>query len=266
MVGTVAACLFPDLSKLEGDASAPDVVAADMGSDVTSDVVTDAGSDAATDGADAGYCASLSGTHSLCEDFDEGLFSAKFAMVHATPGASVASNGTEFKSPPDSLFAIIDAGASGNQQAYMTKAFGAAKSATYAFDFRVDQWSVGHSAVLAAVKIDDGLPTLHQVSLYTTDSVSALEEVIPAADGGFLYLDHPFSKGIALMTWTRLSFTVDFVGRTCSAMMDGQVVVTTPMDASWKAGALSIELAFSYVGAQPQGWSARWDNVVFDYQ
>ena len=48
----------------------------------------EAGNDA---GPEAGYCASLGGTHALCEDFDETTaFSAQFTSVNVSTNGSLA--------------------------------------------------------------------------------------------------------------------------------------------------------------------------------
>jgi len=107
----VGACFFPDLAGLT-DGSAP------------SDACTSC--DALSE-SDAGYCASLGGSHTLCEDFDNGLFSAQFSNVYASKDAAIGSDGVEFKSPPLSLFADVPV-ATLADDAFMIRTFSGIRS------------------------------------------------------------------------------------------------------------------------------------------
>jgi hypothetical protein len=260
-----AACLFPNPDALGGDASIPNDACCDVSADVAHEAsFTDASDGGAPDASEAGYCAALGGMHAFCEDFDEGPFAANFTYTHSTANVSIGSNGLEYTSPPKSFFATVDAGSGTMDQGYLQKTLTTAQAATYSFDVRVDAWTGGKSAILAAFTIDEGLPTYHGLTLYTTDTYTSTEEVIPA-DAGFKFLDHAFSSAVPLGTWKRVSATVDFKARTCSVTLDGATVVpSTSLDPSWAPGVLNVYVGFTYVGGEAQGWAARWDNVVVD--
>jgi hypothetical protein len=258
----VSACLFPDLSGLSTDASV-----ADATSDVVGDTRPDAmNGDGAPDGSEAsalGFCASLGASHTFCDDFDEGPYGTGFASLHTSMHASMGLDGAEYTSPPFSFFATIDAGTS-SDDAFMVRDFGSGSAMTYAFDFRMDEWTVGYSAVMAAIVLDDNTPMIHTFTVYTTDTYTSLEEEIPG-DAGSTFIDHKFSTPLQLATWVRISFTIDLGAKTCSAMLNGTTVVpTTPLDSSWAPGDLEMNLGFIYLGGETSGWKGHWDNVVVD--
>lgn len=259
------ACLFPNVGDLEPGDAAPDVDVEAAGGDGGLDAPADVQVDAA-DGSDAGYCESLGGTHALCEDFDEGLFSAQFTTIHKSQAASLGSDGADFTSPPLSLVSTIPAKTGGGDQAYMSRAFGTASSATLSFDFRVDTWTGGaNSAVFASIDLDDGTGTPHTLEIYLTDAYSALEETFAQPDGGTAFLDHTFSTTVPLGAWTRVSFSLDASAHTCTATVGGvQALAPTALDSSWVAGTVSIGIGLSYLASETNGWQARYDDVLFD--
>lgn len=273
-----AACLFPDLGDLQGDAatdvSAPDVKAdappIDAGTEAGKDAVADVAADADA-GSEAGYCASLGGTHALCEDFDEStVFNQQFTNVHLSTNGSLANDTTLVVTPPRSLLASIPAeGAKLGDDAYMTRLFtGTATKATYSFDFRVDSLPTGGKAgVFASIVFNDGQPNFHSLAIYTTDTYAALEESFFGADGGAVYKDHTLAIALPLGKWTRVSFGVEMSNRTCSATVDGQAAVTSsPLDSTWQAATPAIDLGFTYLSSETTAWQARYDDVVFDFQ
>jgi hypothetical protein len=269
-----SACLFPDLGGLTEDAGAADAVASDAPSGDAADAgdastIGDAG-DAAAEASGSGYCATLGGTHALCEDFDEdGGFVSSFPITFVTAKASVALDTSAFVSPPSSLVVKTPQGGS-SDHAYVQRPFTAtASTVTYSFDVRFDSWTSASSpsGIFAAVIIDDGQPDFHVLSVYTTATYAALEESFRAADGGNSYIDHTFNSAFALGAWRRLSIAIDLVKRTVAASLDGNGVVgPVALDPSWKAGPPTITLGFTYVAAQTQSWQARYDDVVFDLQ
>ena len=270
-----AACLFPDLGELQGDAasdvSAQDVIDAQP-IESGAETGTDAGGDVNADAApEAGFCASLGGTHALCEDFDTTTaFSSQFTNVHLSTNGAIGNDTAIVKTPPRSLLASIPAeGTKTGDDAYMTRLFtSSATKATYAFDFRVDSMPAGGaSGVFAAIIFDDGLPDHHTLAIYTTDTYSALEESFVAADGGITYKDHTLSINVPIGKWARVSFSLDASAHTCNVSIDGQpAIVNAPLDPSWKAGTAAIDLGLSYVASETTAWQARYDDVVFDFQ
>ncbi len=263
-----AACLFPDLGGLRpGADSGSDACASCIGDAGPSDVVTkDVAPDSPPPPVDAGFCASA-GAHTLCEDFDNGLYSAQFTNVHTTQFGTMGSNNAAYVSPPLSLFADIAARPTLGDQAFMTRVFtGSVSTATYSFDVRLDSWTTGGKAgVFAAIVLNDSLPTFHTLSLYTTDTYAALEEGFREPDGGTAYIDHTLTTSFQLGKWTHVSFSVDLNAKTCSAQLDGvTVVATSSMDTSWAPGPLGIDLGFSYLSSETAAWQARFDNVVYD--
>lgn len=252
------------------DVSAQDVIdaqpiesGAEAGKDAVADVV-----DAAPD---AGFCASLGGTHALCEDFDTTTaFSSQFTNVHQSTNGTIGNDTTIVKTAPRSLLSSIPAeGSKLGDDAYMTRLFtGTATKATYTFDFRVDSLPAGgKSGIFAAIIFDDGQPDYHAAAIYLTDTYTSIEESFFAADGGEVYQDHTLSISVPIGKWTHVSFSVDATARTCSATIDGQpALVNSPLDATWKAGTAAMDLGLSYVGSETTAWQARYDDVVFDFQ
>jgi len=115
--------------------------------------------------------------------------------------------------------------------------------------------------------IGNGLPSEHELTIYLDDMFTSLEEVVPEADGGIAFFDHKLSTTPQLGTWTRVSFTLDLVGKTCSATLDSAPLLTPcTLDPSWTTGTITISLGLSYVEAETQTWQTRYDNVVFDFQ
>jgi hypothetical protein len=266
------ACLFPDLGDLGGDAATSDVSAPDV-ADAPIESSIDAGKDAGTDAdatPEAGFCASLGGTHALCEDFDESTsFNAQFTNVHLSTNGSLANDTTEVVSAPRSLLASIPAeGSKTGDDAFMTRLFsGNASKATYSFDFRIDSLATGKSSVFGGIIFDDGVPDFHAMAIYMTDTYAALEESFFQADGGTTYKDHTFTTPVPIGKWTRVVFSVDVSAHVCNASLDGNpVVVNSPIDATWKAGTTAIDLGFTFVESETTAWQARYDDVVFDFQ
>ena len=270
------ACLFPDLGDLQGDA-ASDVSAPDVMDAKPIESGTEAGNDAANDGQgdvdagpEAGFCASLGGSHALCEDFDTTTaFSSQFTNVHLSTNGALGNDTAIVKTAPRSLLATIPAeGTKLGDDAYMTRLFGgSATKATYSFDFRVDSLPTGgQSGVFAAIVFDDSLPTHHSLAIYLTDTYSALEESF-TVDGGTVYKDHTLSITVPLNKWTHVSFDVNATTHVCNASIDGQPsVVNAPIDLSWKASTAAIDLGLTYVNSETTAWQARYDDVVFDFQ
>jgi hypothetical protein len=273
-----AACLFPDLGDLGSPDAASDSCAACAacadGGDAAPTDASDAqppvdAADAGGDATGSGYCATLGGTHALCEDFDEGSYSAQFTNVHTTQFGSLAADSTESVSAPLSLLANIQSRPTGSDQAFMTRLFtGTASAATYSFDVRFDSWTTGgKSGVFAAIVVNDGQPSFHVLSIYTTDTYGALEESFFLPDGGTAYIDHTLATTVQLGAWSRVSFSVDLVGKTCSATLDGNTVVSAAsLDPSWAPGPIAVDLGLSYVASEKTAWQTRYDDVVFDFQ
>src|ERR1700690_4002305 len=111
--GSVAACLFPDLSVLSGDASTT--------SDATVDAAIDAVSDAAppneTSVGDA-HVSPCTMAHTFCDDFDQGALGATWGGVHSKPAPVLSSIAV---TPPNALEAIITS--SSNDQSFVWKNF-----------------------------------------------------------------------------------------------------------------------------------------------
>lgn len=271
------ACLFPDLGDLQGDA-APDVSTRDVIDDAKpiesgAEAGNDGGVDSSNDadaGPEAGFCASLGGSHALCEDFDEStLFSQQFTSVNTSANGKIGNDTTIVKTPPRSVLSSIPAlGSASGDDAHMKRLFtGTATKATYAFDFRVDSLPAGGpSGVFAQIIIDDAQPTRHALSIYVTDTYSAVEESITTADAGILYKDHQLAATIPIGKWVRISMGLDATARTCTVSVDGQTVLSSVMDPSWKAGTVTMDLGLSYVASETTAWQARYDDVVFDFQ
>jgi len=257
------ACLFPSVGDLQSDGGELDAAVEAQPDAPDEPPAADAGAEA---DADAGFCESLGGGHAFCEDFDHGVFSAQFDKIVTTQGVSLGSDGAEFTSPPLSLLAIFPAKTGKSDQAYMTRAFATATSGTFALDVRFDAWTPGSSGVFAEMRIDDNLPTEHTLEAYATDTYAALEENFAAADGGQAFVDHTFSTPIPLGAWRRVSFSLDVSSHTCSASLDGVTVFSGSLDPSWAAGPIQIHAGLTYVGAETNGWQARYDDLVFDFQ
>src|SRR6185436_2502706 len=97
-----------------------------------------------------GFCASLQTPPKLCEDFDTGLFSAKFSSIHQN-GGTVAGSSTAFQSSPNAFLAQVPASDAGVGSGYMQRIFiGTAATISYAFDFRPEAWTTGSKSVVVA--------------------------------------------------------------------------------------------------------------------
>lgn len=232
----------------------------------------DSGTDTGMMGGDAeagplGFCASLVTAPKLCEDFDTGLFSAKFSSVHQN-GGTVAGSGTAFQSSPNALLAQVPASDAGLGSGYMQRLFiGTATTLSYAFDFRPETWTTGSkSVVVAGIVIDDGLATEHTLNLYLTDGYAAVEEIFKKNNMN-MFVDHTLTAPFLLGQWTRVIMTLDLGARTAKVEL-GAVVALAPtmLDASWAAGTPACNLGISYVASTAMPWSMRYDNVVLDFK
>jgi hypothetical protein len=274
LVFAPAACLFPDLGDLQGDAATSDVSTSDV---IDAQPPTDSGAEAGQDvvvvdaGPEAGYCASLGGTHALCEDFDTTtIYNQQFTNVHLSANGTLGNDTTIVATPPRSLLATIPAeGSKLGDDAFMTRVFtGTATKATYSFDFRVDSLpSGGKSGVFAAIVFDDNQPDAHSLAIYTTDTYAALEESYAGDGGSTLFKDHQLSNPVPIGQWTRISLSIDVTAHTCAASIDGvAVVVNAPIDPSWKPNTPAIDLGLTYISSETTAWQVRYDDVVFDFQ
>src|SRR5262249_37057344 len=155
------------------------------------------------------FCATLSTPPKLCEDFDQGSFSAQFTNLHVTSDASIGASADAAVSLPNAFLALIPSNIPGSPDAYMSRVFASsvAKTISYSFDVRVDSWTLGStSGVIAAIILDDSAPTRRTLSFYVTDGYAALEEILPGGDGGYTYKDHALTVHPQLGTWAHVEF------------------------------------------------------------
>jgi hypothetical protein len=262
------ACLFPDLGDLQRDGASDVVVIADASDSAIADVV-DASAVDVSEAGDTGFCASLGGTHALCEDFDEEAGYAGQFTSYVSVNAAQTLDTSAFTSSPNSLVTSTPATNKLGDHTYIEHAFTTTASAsiTYTFDVRFDSMNSTGSCIFGGIIVDDGQPDFHVLSVYTTSTYAAVEESFVRSDGGTAYVDHTFSSPIQLGAWTRVSISIDLAKRTISATLDGTTaLVPTLLDSSWTSGPPTIDLGFTYVASETQAWQARYDDVVFDFK
>lgn len=235
------------------------------------DAASDGGVDAVADtvstpDASAHFCAFLSPAPVLCEDFDEGTaFDARFTAKFVASTAHLGADGAYAKTAPDSLFSSTDTSTPFvNSYAYLSRVFtGTGSRLELAFDVLLVQTVSGQSAVTAALIVDDGLPTQHQLA-FVLGSLNEIEESFVAADGGSIFLDTQLAVSPTPGTWSRVDIVLSLPQRTATVTVDGAAAVTAaPLDSSWPAsGVLTADVGIGYVSGTSGPWDIRYDDVV----
>jgi hypothetical protein len=214
------------------------------------------------------FCASLPVAPVLCEDFDEGTpFDAQFTSTDQGAPGHVGADGAMFKTPPDSLFSTIDQGMAA-AYAFLARVFsGTSSRIEYAFDVMLVQAVSGQLVVPAAILVDEGLTTQHQVTL-VLGGRNEVEQSFAGPDGGTIFVDTPLGVGPSLGQWSRVDIVVSLAQHTINVTVDGAAALTaSPLDSSWPgAGTLSIDLGIAYVSDTSGPWSIRYDDVVVNPQ
>jgi hypothetical protein len=214
------------------------------------------------------FCASLPTPAVLCEDFDEGTaFNAQFSTtVEGAPG-HIGADSAYAKTAPDSLFSNLDQGMS-SAFAYLRRAFsGTSSRIDYAFDVLLVQAASGDSVVAAAVLVDEGLATQHQITL-VIGSTREVEQSFVGAGGKTVFVDTALAAWPSPGLWSHVDMVVSLATQTVSVTVDGaSALANAPLDPSWPAaGPMTINIGIAYASGTAGPWSLRFDDVVANPQ
>ncbi len=224
------------------------------------------------------FCATRSPQPLLCADFDEGSYTPGWSFFHTTQG-SIALDGAEFRSSPAAMIVQSDVASSGavDVTAYKTLTVTGPTtfSGTIDLDVRVDKSDgAGGVAVLAQFGLVDG----GGGGDYFVQLV-----VLPGAGGALgcnvneVFFDgvtttspvqHPLSQSIALGTWKHVTFTMaaPYAGGAGEFTMsfDGTQVGSAPISVPVTNFTQTFGVGLPYVLTPSNGWTAVFDNVIFD--
>ncbi len=260
------ACLFPDLSGLEGGG---DAIATDALVDAPSaDAIGEASDGATTNDADAAkvsFCSSIDAT--FCADFDESPdVAAGFSTIYSSEGGVVALDNTVSASPPASLLTgNTPLGASASAHGAVVRDTGRTpqNSATLDFDLRVDALA-SQGTVIEALAMVCQSATSSSLQFNLKTASSEVGEEIVGLDGGKTYTQHLFSAKVAMTQWVHVTIALTFkTPRTITVTVDSSIVVDhVAMTAAYVAGPISLFVGNAYSPGPSDGANIHYDNVV----
>jgi hypothetical protein len=142
-------------------------------------------------------------------------------------------------------------------------------------DLRVDRADAqGATAVLAQINFTDGVGggwyvlQLVAVSNAAAPLSMSFNEIAFGTAGSGAPIIHAVTQTIALGTWTnvKLSATVPFTGGpgTATLSFNGAQVGTSAINAPLRLLTQTIGVGITYASTPSNGWTAVYDDVVFD--
>lgn len=193
---------------------------------------------------------------------------------------NLALDTSEFVSRPASLLAqtgvVTCGGGTVDTSVYQTlQLSGQTFDGTLDLELRVDGVDApGGVAVLAQFGLTDGAGGgLYYLQLVTTSngaqplSLQVAEEYFATNTAG-MPVDHPVSSVIPVKTWThvKLSMVVPFAGGagTATLVIGGGPPAVSAIEVPVQNFAPSIGVGILYASTPSNGWSAAFDNVVFN--
>lgn len=239
------------------------------------------GSDAITgDERSPPFCQGLTPRPAFCDDFDENeLDPYGWSFAHTTTG-SLALYTSEFVSWPASLLAQTNVVMSGDgtvdTSVYQTlQVNGQTFDGVLELDLRVDVVDApGGVAVVAQFGLTDGAGGgQYNLQLVTTSngaqplSLQVAEDYFAMSTSG-MPVDHPVSSVIPIATWThvKLSMVVPFGGGpgTATLVIGNDPASVSAIEVPVQDFAPSIGVGILYASTPSNGWTAAFDNVVFN--
>lgn len=271
LAATAAACLFPSLDGLSGDAGTID--AADVALDTKSDISVPDASDASDAStivdAPAGFsCAQVDAK--FCDDFDD-----DDAQTFSHWSSTSAHNGTFARvdsdaSPPFDVRYDIYAWDGGAPYALFHRGFvdPLTSSATLSFDLRVDQYSPGVNDYFNTGDLQL-TPSSNGTNLVFGIQKAVLQETVATDAGGFTYPQHPLTQLVQAGKWTHVDVAWTFApgSSTVQVSLDKQVVLApTQLDPRQTYSIPLLTMGATYAPSGAGHAAFEIDNVVFHFQ
>lgn len=271
---SAAACLFPALDGLSGDAGAGDAGASDAGDaslDAPNDMNTADAADAPIVDAKPSFsCASVDAK--LCDDFDD-----SDAQTFTHWSSLFVFNGTVVRaasdaSPPFDVrfdaYQWSDGGASSYALLHRGFVDSLTKSATLSFDIRVDQYPSSNADYFNTADLAfSGQAT--GTNLFLGVSKAGLQETVKTDAGAFTYPQHPLTKGLQVGVWTHvdIQWSLSSNANTVQVSFDKQIVLpATTLDSRQTYGIPLLTMGVTYVSAPADHAAFELDDVVLDFQ
>jgi hypothetical protein len=224
------------------------------------------------------FCATRSPPPLFCADFDEGSYTPGWSFFHATKG-SLALDGTEYRSSPAAMIVQSNIASSGAVDVTAYRSFSLTGPTTFRgtldFDVRVDTADgAGGVAVLAQIELIDGAGAGNYfVQLVALPGAGGtlgcnVNEVFFTSVKSNPPVQHSLSGSIPLGTWRHVTFavTAPFAGGTGQFTMSfdgvqvGLGVISVPVTQFTQ----TVGVGLPYVLTPSNGWTAVFDNVIFD--
>jgi hypothetical protein len=257
------------------------------GSSSDSGPASDSGSNADSSGSSGGpFCASISPTPTLCDDFDEAN-SAGFPNWDApnvSSGTGTVALASLAFSKPNSMVANTTSLAQyAYGQADLSKSFsnyaGHALLVTLTYEMNVQTWdtNVGGEIFATGLVFVNSGPEYHQVVLNlisTGGGVSAqIAENATGVDGGVIgYQKHPISQHPMTSGWQKIEIDYSIPayngssGNVVTVKFDGTTVLgSDPLTVPFSAGTPVVHLGIGSVSTSngsASPWSVNYDNVL----
>jgi hypothetical protein len=224
------------------------------------------------------FCASLSPSPLFCEDFDEGSTMQGWSYAHTVTG-SLALDSTEFRSAPASLMAQSGIAGAGTVDVAVYRTFAlsgtSSLAATLDLDIRVDRADAdGGLAVLAQLGLFDGTGGGQYFVQLVADSHGAapwnasVNEAFFATGTNNPPVIHPVAQAVAIGAWTHvtLAVTAPFAGGagTETLSFDGAQVGSSAINVPVTNFTEALGVGLTFVQIPSNGWTALYDDVVFD--
>jgi hypothetical protein len=224
------------------------------------------------------FCASRSPQPLFCEDFDEGYDGSVWSYTDTASG-TVSLTETEFSSSPAALLTKSSPTNNGTINAAVYRAFSVSGADPFQgvldFDMRLDQQDFGcQVAVLAQIGFagtdSAGNPDQYYIQFVTNSTGGSQPECeLHELEHNNYPVIYPASSQFGLNTWTHVTMkvTAPLGGGPGSASLwfDGKEVASAPtIHVPVKNFQPTIGLGITYATMPSTGWSAVYDNIVFD--
>ncbi len=260
-----ARCLYPYVDPLTGGGTGP--------SDASVDAPKEAAAEGGTDGGSGRYCASLLPAPGFCDDFDDqGSFVPKWDSVYTRAGGSVARDGTDFRSSPNSLLTISPP-ANGPSSATLNHAsVGSKGKVRVAYDIKVEARDTKSVyAEIDYIHFDGPGFSFATYFRLNTDANNATQLAAEAylADGGIPA--HNLTLPAARFDkWTRVAISIDVVStpHVLSVSIDGVAAGSQVLEPNmYGPGPVTVSPGIGFT-ASPSAtdWRIRYDNLTIDWE
>lgn len=260
----------PDLGLGGGDDGGTNGSDGALGQDGSRGTDGSNGSDGGTPGdtGGVGFCASLTGTHVFCDDFDTSVeVKSKWDTQLLVGPSSARLDTAVVRSPPNAYLAATTATSQG-AVSVVQKTLPQDRGYVLLFDARIDaygadpnrQQDFGSIAGLAMGPFSVGL-------VVVAPGVAGVVEQFVADGGTDTRTYHALSSALGTNRWIRVEMAVVYPSTAAGHLrvrLDGVTVLDTALTSAAAPPSTSVFSLGLYVGDAPNAWTAHFDNVVVD--